>query len=144
MGDPLSVAGAAIGIAVPVFHATRLLLDDVQNIVDAPKAIASLRDDLQSVDTAMKALKVIPAEQLESLGLEVVNESNSAITACDRSCEMFRADLQCWAKNLGGGKLRLRDRVNIGFFKKQRIVSLSGQLQNCKMTLSTAASVANL
>jgi hypothetical protein len=37
-----------------------------------------------------------------------------------------------------------RDRANVGFFKQQRIKSLSDQLQNCKMTVNAVVSIATL
>lgn len=144
MAEPLSTAATVVGIAVPALHGTRLLLDDIQKIVDAPKAVATLKEDLRSVDMALEALKAVHRSEWESLGQEVVGESKFAITTCTKACDTFRNDLQRWTRHSDDGKLSWRDRANVGFFKQERIKSLSEQLQNCKITVNTTVSVATL
>jgi hypothetical protein len=53
MADPLSVIASAVGIIVPALHGTRLLLEDLQQLKDAPKTVKRLVEDVQSVDTAL-------------------------------------------------------------------------------------------
>jgi hypothetical protein len=144
MADPLSVAASLVGLAVPALHGTRLLFDDIQNIVDAPKAVASLKEDLVSVDMAIEALKAVQSSEWELFGQDVVNESKFAVSSCTTACDTFRNDLRRWTKHSGNGKMSWRDRANVGFFKQQRIKSLSDQLQNCKMTVNAAVSIATL
>jgi Fungal N-terminal domain of STAND proteins len=144
MADPLSAAASVVGIAVPALHGTRLLLDDIQNIVDAPKAVASLKEDLLSVDMAIEALKAVQSSEWESLGQDVVKESKFAVSTCATVCDTFRNDLQRWTKHSENGKISWRDRANVGFFKQQRIKSLSEQLQNCKITVNAAVGIATL
>lgn len=42
MADPLSIAASVVGVTVPALHGTRLLLDELQNLKDAPKAVKRL------------------------------------------------------------------------------------------------------
>ena len=50
MVDPLSVAASVVGIIVPALHGTRLLLDDLERLKDAPKTVKRLTDDVRSVE----------------------------------------------------------------------------------------------
>ncbi len=59
MTDSLSTTTDIIDIVVPVLHGTRLLLDDLQKLVEASKVVASLKEDLHSLDIAFEALKVV-------------------------------------------------------------------------------------
>ena len=68
MADPLSVAASIVGVTVPALHGTRLLLDDLQGIADAPKAVESLKEDLLSVDMALKSLQAVKDPEWKSLG----------------------------------------------------------------------------
>ncbi len=57
MADPLSITASAVDIIVPALHGTRLLLEDLQQLKDAPKSVKRLAEDVQSVDTALKLLQ---------------------------------------------------------------------------------------
>ena len=59
MADPLSITASVVGVVVPALHVTRLLLEDLQQLKDAPKTVKRLGEDVQSVDTALKLLKGI-------------------------------------------------------------------------------------
>jgi hypothetical protein len=144
MADPLSVAASIVGVAVPALHGTRLLLDDLQSIIDAPQSVESLKEDLRSVDMALQSLQAIGDPEWKSLGGTVANQSKVAISTCKRVCDKFRADLQHWTRHSGEGQLSWQDRANVGFFKQRRIKSTSEQLQNCKLTLNSVVSIATL
>ena len=91
--EPLSVAASIVGVAVPALHATRLLLDDIKGISDAPKVVQDLKEDLLSVDTALKSLQAINASEWTSLGGTVANDSETAVETCEKACNRFRADI---------------------------------------------------
>ena len=142
--DGLSGAANIIGIAVPALYATRLLLDDINNVVKAPETITSLRQDLESVEKALAALNALPITEFELLGQEVFDETKPMFDLCTKACDKFRVDLHRWTKHSEDGKLSWLDRVNVGFFKQKRIKSLIGQLQNCKLTVNMVITVAIL
>jgi len=144
MTDPLSVAASIVGVTVPALHGTRLLLDDLQGIADAPKAVESLKEDLLSVDMALKSLQAVKDPEWKSLGETVAHESKVAISNCKRACDMFRTDLQRWTRHSEGGKLSWQDRANVGFFKQRRVKSTSEQLQTCKLTINSVVGIATL
>lgn len=135
---------AIVGVIVPALHGTRLLRENIENITDAPKAVASLKEDLLSVDMAIKSLEAVEASEWRSLGQAVENQSKFAISTCKTACDTFMEGLQHWTKHSEHGKLTLWDRVNVGFFQKEKMKSLSAQLQNCRTTINSVASIAAL
>src|SRR5215469_2162393 len=68
---------------------THLLLDDIQNIVDAPKAIAGLEEDHRSIEVSLEALKAMDSSDWQSLGQEVASESKFAIDTSTKACDRF-------------------------------------------------------
>jgi hypothetical protein len=144
MTDPLSVAASVVGVTVPALHGTRLLLDYLQSIIDAPKAVETLREDLLSVDMALKSLQAVKDPDWESLGNTVVEQSKATISTCTRACDMFRVDLQRWTRHSDEGKLSWQDRANVGFLKQHRIKAISNQLQTCKISINSVVGIATL
>ncbi len=143
--DPLSITAGAIGIAAPTIHCVRLLVEDIQRIVDAPDTVAALQDDLVALEETLTSLHGVSAEQWKSLGDSVADGSKVALKACEASCDKFRADLARWTRHTtSDGKMSWRDRASVGFLKQGEIKTLSEQLQRCKATLSFAVSTATL
>jgi hypothetical protein len=142
--DPLSITAAVVGIAAPTAHCVRLLIEDIQKIVDAPETLNSLREDLLSVEQALASLQTVSDAQWKSLGETVVNQLKATTTVCGKSCDRFRADLSRWTRHSEDGKLSLRDRAMVGFFKQGCVKSMSEQLQHCKITLTSVVCIATL
>ena len=118
MADPLSITASIVGIIGPALHGTRLLLEDLQQLKDAPKAVKRLVEDVQSVDTALDLLKNIEEREWCLLGADVAKQSKTTISSSTQACNLFRADLQKWTRHSEDGKLAWLDRANVGFFKK--------------------------
>jgi hypothetical protein len=59
MADPLSIAASVVGVAVPALHGTRLLLDDLQKLKDAPKTVRRLEENVHSVEMALTTLQTV-------------------------------------------------------------------------------------
>ena len=144
MADPLSIGAGVVGIIVPALHGTRLLLDDLRCIIDAPKAIETLKEDLCSVEMALASLQAVKDVEWELLGNTVVEQSKATISTCTKACDMFRADLQRWTKHSDEGKLSWQDRANVGFFKQRRIKAISDQLQTCHISINSVVGIATL
>jgi hypothetical protein len=142
--DPLSITAAVVGITAPTAHCVRLLIEDIRKIVDAPETLNSLSRDLLSVEQALASLHAVSDAQWESLGETVVNQSKATTTACGESCDRFRADLSRWTRHSEDGKLSLRDRAMVGFFKQGYVRSMAEQLQHCKATLTSVVCIATL
>ena len=144
MTDPLSITASVVGIIGPALHATRLLLEDLQQLKDAPKTVKRLVEDIRSVDRALELLKSIEEGEWGSLGADVAQQSKTTISSSTQACNLFRADLQKWTKHSEDGKLAWLDRANIGFFKKDQVKAMSEQLQSCKLAINLNVGVATL
>jgi hypothetical protein len=144
MADPLSIGAGVVGIIVPALHGSRLLLDDLQCIIDAPKAVETLKTNLSFVETALTSLRAVKDVEWELLGDAVVKQSKAAIHTCTNACDLFRTDLQRWTKHSDEGKLSWQDRANVGFLKQRRIKAISDQLQTCQISISLVVGIATL
>ncbi|KAK4205944.1 hypothetical protein QBC37DRAFT_357529 [Rhypophila decipiens] len=142
--DPFGITAGVLGIVAPTLHCVRLLIEDLQNIAGAPDAVKALANDLQSVDLALASVRAVTDSQWKSLGDAVTTQSKATITSCKTSCERFKASLDRWTRHSADGTLSWRDRVTLGVFRQGHIKSMSEQLQNCNITLTSVASIATL
>jgi Fungal N-terminal domain of STAND proteins len=144
MTDPLSVSASVVGLVVPALHGTRLLLEDIHQIKVAPKAVIGLKDELHLFEVALESLQAVEQSEWESLGSTVSNQAQLALGTCTSACTLFRNDLRQWTKHSDERTLSWRDRVNVGFFKRDRVQALSDQLSNCYRTINFVVSIATL
>jgi hypothetical protein len=93
MADPLSITASIVGITVRALHGTRLLLEDLQQLKDAPKTVKRLVEDVHSVDTTLKLLQSVEDREWELLGISVTEQSKTTISSCTQACDLFRTDL---------------------------------------------------
>jgi hypothetical protein len=62
MVDPLSIGTSVIGSTVPAPLRSRLLLDDLQSIVDAPKALETFTNSIGSMLVDLAPLLAVKDE----------------------------------------------------------------------------------
>ncbi|KAI1302223.1 hypothetical protein F5Y03DRAFT_212701 [Xylaria venustula] len=144
MPEPFSIAAGVVGILAPAVHWTRLLLLDLQNILDAPVVVKSLEGDFQLIETTLHSLEAITEQQWAALGASVIEQSTITITTCTESCKNFRANLQEWTRHSDEGKLSWRDRTNVGFLKQSQIRAMSEKLHGYQLSLNLVISTATL
>lgn len=144
MADPLSITAGVVGIVGPALHATRILLEDLQQLKDAPRTIKRLMDDLQSINKELALLQDIEGTEWKLLGAGVDEYSNATISSCIQACNLFRIGLQRWTRHSKDGKLAWQDRASVGFFKKDQVKDMSEQLQSCKLAINSVVSIATL
>ncbi|MCJ1296893.1 hypothetical protein MMC34_008461 [Xylographa carneopallida] len=142
MADPLSITASAVGIIVPALHGTRLLLEDLQQLKNAPKTVKRLIDDVHSVHATLELLQGVEDGDWKSLGQSVADQSKATISSCTQACNLFRTDLQKWTRHSEDGRLTWVDRANVGFFKKDQAKAMSDQLQSCKLAINLIVGVA--
>ncbi|KAK4652076.1 hypothetical protein QC762_0099270 [Podospora pseudocomata] len=142
--DPLSITAGVVGIVAPTLHCVRLLVEDLQNIADAPNTVKALTNNLQSVELALDSLGAVTDSQWESLGDAITTQSKATITSCKTSCERFKTSLDRWTRHSTDGTLSWRDRATLGIFRQDHIKSISKQLQQCNITLTSVTSIATL
>jgi hypothetical protein len=144
MADPLSITASVVGIIIRALHGTRLLLEDLQQLNDAPNTIKRLTDDVHSVYTTLELLQGVEDGDWKSLGQKVAEQSKVTISSCTQACDLFRADLQKWTRHSEDGRLTWLDRANVGFFKKGQAKAMSDQLQSCKLAINLIVGVVTL
>jgi len=144
MSDPLSITASIVGITVPALHGTKILLEDLQGLKDAPRTVKRLTDDVQLVHAALGLLKSVEDRDWMSLGKGVAEQSEATIRSCTKACDLFRIDLQRWTRHSDDGKLAWQDRAAVGFFKKDQVRAMSEQLQSCNLAINLIVGVANL
>lgn len=80
------LALGVFGIVVPALQGVRRLLEDIDNIVKAPKDVASLKDDLLSVEMALEGLNAVKPSEREVLGGAATKPFEFAISTCKTAC----------------------------------------------------------
>lgn len=144
MTDPLSATASILGIVTPALHISRLLLDDLKAIKDAPTNIKTLTGDIESLDMALTSIKSVDDNEWDSLGPAVLQNAKATITSSADACKRFNADVQRWTSRSKDGSLSWIDRSNIGFFKKTRLISMSGEIQTCQTKITSVMGIATL
>lgn len=144
MSDPLSIAASVVGIIVPALHGTRLLLEDLQQLKDAPKTVKRLMEDVHSVDTSLKLLQSVEDREWDLLGVGIAEQLKTTISSCTHACNLFRTNLRRWTRHSDDRKLAWQDRASVGFFKQGQIKTMLEQLSNCKLTITSVVSIATL
>ena len=144
MSDPLSITASVVGITVAALHGTRLLLEDLQQLKDAPKTVKRLVEEVHSVNTALALVQEVEDREWELLGADLAELLKTTICNCKQACDLFRTDLQRWTRHSEDGKLAWKDRANVGFFKQAQIKAMSEQVSNCRLTITSAVSIATL
>jgi hypothetical protein len=125
MADPLTVAASIVGVTVPALHGTRLLLDDLKKLKDAPKTVKRLADNMYSFDIALKLLEGVEEREWKLLGTTIAEQSKTTFSSYTQACDIFRTDLQRWTRHSEDGRLAWLDRANVGFFKQGQIKAMS-------------------
>ncbi|RKK65943.1 hypothetical protein BFJ69_g15844 [Fusarium oxysporum] len=142
--DPFSITAGVVGVAVPALQCAQQLRNTIQAIADAPSEIASLGQELLTIEQAITSVQKVSDQQWQSLGESVVLQSKAGMNLCRKSCSKFKAAIEHWTRHSEDGQLAWRDRTAIGLFRQDQIKSTSSQLQNCKGTLTSVVSIANL
>ncbi|KAF5227311.1 hypothetical protein FAUST_11860 [Fusarium austroamericanum] len=140
--DPLSITAGVAGIAVPALQCVEKLRSTIKAILDVPSDIASLGEELLTIEQAITSIQQVSDQQWRSLGEPVVTQSKTAMNLCRKSCSKFQAAIDYWTRHGKDGKLSWRDRTEIGLFRQDHIKSTSSQLQNCIRTLTSVVSIA--
>ena len=136
-------AATIVSLVVPALHITRLLLDDVKTIKDAPREIEDLAKDVESYAVCLELLSSVQQTEWESrLGADASDKTQKAIRSCEEACTEFRAKLTKWTEH--SSKLSRWRRFRMGFFEKEQIRTLQRNLQSGKSSLNDAITIANL
>ncbi|KAF2806533.1 uncharacterized protein BDZ99DRAFT_449343 [Mytilinidion resinicola] len=147
MADPLSVTARVVGITAATLHAIHILIQDIDNIKDAPEAISNITGDpstvkgiLDSLHDALNDAEGLSAPLKAQIG--GINIEN-AVRSCQRACTDFQASLKHWMRHSTDDKTDWRDRLTVGHIRLGKIKALTQQLATCKATISMGLDTAN-
>lgn len=144
MSDPFSIVAGVLGIIAPALDTTKHLLDDLKKISEAPATVKTLRQDNGFVETTLESLKTVSEQEWIALGTTIIQQSQTVIKSCTKSCTEFRGDLKVWTRHSNEDDISLRDRTSIGIFRQNRIKAMSEQLQKYRTALNIVVSTATL
>jgi hypothetical protein len=111
---------------VPALHGARLLLNDLQQIKDAPKEVLGIREDVASIESALVSFQAVDKDEWKLLGGNLNEQTAALIEVIKIACIGFKTNLDQWTRHSSDGKLAWRDRASIGFFNQRWIKSISG------------------
>lgn len=144
MADALSVAAGIVSLAVPALHGARVLLNDLEKIINAPDTVKRLKEEANSIIKDLSLLNDITESVWASLGANVADQSKATIQSCEEACDTIRTDILRWTKRSAGGKLSWLDRVKVGFFRDHQLQAYFDRLQTHKLSLQSTVGIATL
>ncbi|RSL90607.1 hypothetical protein CEP51_000630 [Fusarium floridanum] len=147
MAEMIGTVSAAVSLATIALHAVRVLADDLASIKDAPQTIASAKTELHNVQFVIENLQTsLDQTDWQPVLSNIVRAGNieATLKACSDVCGRFHDELKNWLRHSSEGELSRRDRLNVGFLAKDRVVAFVSELNVCKSTISLALNGANL
>lgn len=79
---------------MPALHGTRLLLEDLQQLKDAPKTDKCLVEDKGLCRYSTQIASECGRRECDLLGAGIAKQLETMISSSIKACERFRADLQ--------------------------------------------------
>ena len=137
MGDALSVAASAIGVGTATLQSIQILKRTIEDVKNAPTAIANLRSDLNALEPVIRQLE---QNAQSSNAAQTKDFVGPALQNCDRACKSFHGQLDHWMRHSKTDKMFWLDRWKAGLFGGDRTQALRAQLGDCKATLTLALS----
>lgn len=138
----IGVAASIVGIATAAVQSAQLLHTTIENIKDAPKAVQSVKVDLQSLTSVLHNLQ--SACRSDEHQITLSSEVEAAVENCKTACEDFQTLLGRWTKHSTEDKTFWTERWRVGLFGHERITTFKGRLSDYKSTLTVALSTATM
>ena len=140
----LSTTARMAGIVAPALHASRLLLDHLRQIKDAPEIIMTLIETVDSLTMALASVESIQESEWSSLVPAMIGLAKSPITHSTAACVRFREQFLLGASRFQDGSLRFSYQSEIGFFKEIQLQSLTRELRTWQAIITSAVSIATV
>ena len=144
MSDIVGLAASIVTLASLALQGGALLLDEINNFKDAPKAIQSLKDDVSSTESIINSLKEMKGSDWTLLGPTVAQQTKVAINDCEKAYRSCRESIQDMTRHSKEERLSIRDQAKVSFFKERHLKAMTGRLHACKLSLNSAVVVATL
>lgn len=146
--DPLSITAAAIGISGAAITSIVSVRNTFNNFQDASEVVGDIRTQLENIQRpldSLEALKITDNSALtaskESLARSGVAE---AVNDCGKACAAFDKKLQKWTRHSAEGKLSFRDKMTVGVWNKEKVLTFKTRVETCQLSVHFAVSSVQL
>lgn len=146
--DPFSIATAVIGLSGPALSSISSLQKVINDLGEAQEEVKDIQTHLEGIQTPLHALQGIPtvdheAEELYKSAIAKTGMAN-AVNECGKACQSFEEKLVKWTRRSTKEKMSLRDRMNVGLWRKEEIRTFKTRLETCERTVHFAVSSTQL
>jgi N-methylhydantoinase B/oxoprolinase/acetone carboxylase alpha subunit len=146
--DPLSITAATIGISGAAIASIISVRNTINNIQDAEEVVGDIRTQLESIQRPLDSLKELRISDTGTLTASknalVRSGVTEAVNDCGKACAAFDRKLQKWTKHSPDGKLSLRDKMTVGIWNKEKILTFKTRVETCQLSVQFAVSSVEL
>jgi hypothetical protein len=142
--DPLSITAATIGISGAAITSIISIRNTISNIQDAEEVVGDVCTQLANIQKPLDSLKELRISDTSTLtaSKEALAKSGvaEAVNNCGKACAAFDKKLQKWTKHSPEGKLSFRDKVTVGVWNKERVLTFKTRVETCQLSVQFAVS----
>lgn len=134
--DPLSITAGALGITDFALSNIDQLRKTISSLAEAQDVVQDITSNLETIQRPLTALQefkfpdgpscTAAKEDLKKTGLA------EAVNKCGQACADFDEKLNKWTKHSTRTKLSLRDRLSVGVWNKEKIVTFRTRVHTCQ------------
>jgi hypothetical protein len=146
--DPLSITAATIGISGAAMASIVGVRNTINNIQDAEKVVGDIRTQLENIRRPLDSLKELRITNTGTLTASKNALARSgvaeAVNDCGKACAAFDRKLQKWTKHSPDGKLSFRDKMTVGVWNKEKVITFKTRVETCQSSVQFAVSSVQL
>jgi N-methylhydantoinase B/oxoprolinase/acetone carboxylase alpha subunit len=146
--DPLSITAATIGISGAAITSIASVRNTINNIQDAEKVVGDIRTQLESIQRPLDSLRELSISDTGTLAASKETLSRSGVAEvvnnCGKACATFDKKLQKWTRHSPEGKLSFSDKVTVGVWNKEKILTFKTRVETCQLSVQFAVSSVQL
>jgi len=146
--DPLSITAATIGISDAAITSIVAVRNTIDHIRDAEEVAGNIRTQLESIQRPLDSLKELRISDTGTLSASKDALAKSgvaeAVNDCGKACAAFEKKLQKWTKHSAEGKLSFRDKVTVGVWNKERVLTFKTRVETRQLSVQFAVSSVQL
>jgi len=146
--DPISITVGVIGTAAVALHAVHRLIEFVEIIKGAPKAVSDILTDLKALAKLLEGLEttlsctVTGTTEVQTRMLRLLDEP---LQNCKQLVSDVRDKLSTFVEPLSSDKKRVKWKKSFGWYNRENeFTGLQKLLSSYKSSLEIALSAANL
>jgi hypothetical protein len=147
MTDAVGLTASVIAIAALAYQSTKTLYELIDGIVNAPKQLKALSEDLDIVNQLLASIKAAmegTSDGKLSEGVKkCLEDVKPSMQGCKKACDEFVEKLSKITRHSSSDHTRFDDRLKLQFQEKE-ILAFKYRIGSYKSTLSIALGLATL